>query len=303
MLSLSIISFLLYDGYLCRILLIDLSISPVLFTSENNSTTNQISNTDSQSQGLTNGKTTQFFSENKTVKNLLDKVNKNIERLDKCETYGAFNCATYVISPDPETNAIVANGYNALMRGDNSALQSSYINTWNNTDKCFDYIKEYLKKFSHPLFIKNEDLDMYITPGSIANSYEIAVNMGMPKKSINGLPVFEMASFGRNVFNNNVDNKYNKKIHLGKIYHMGSFENTDVDLDLKSLAMHTFITGSTGSGKSNTVYQLIKELKKQGVHFLVIEPVKGEYKHVLGDGVKIVYPRELPIIEKLRRVK
>ena len=27
-----------------------------------------------------------------------------------------------------------------------------------------------------------------------------------------------------------------------------------VDLDVQSLAMHTFVTGSTGSGKSNTLY-------------------------------------------------
>ena len=63
---------------------------------------------------------------------------------------------------------------------------------------------------------------------------------------------------------------------------MGAKEDTPVDLDVKSLAMHTFITGSTGSGKSNTVYQIIRELKTQQVSFLVIEPAKGEYKHIFG---------------------
>ena len=47
--------------------------------------------------------------------------------------------------------------------------------------------------------------------------------------------------------------------------------------------MHTFITGSTGSGKSNTVYQILSELRQDKKKFLVIEPAKGEYKDVFGN--------------------
>ena len=55
-----------------------------------------------------------------------------------------------------------------------------------------------------------------------------------------------------------------------------------VDLNADRLAMHTFITGSTGSGKSNTIYQLLHELGAQGRKFLVVEPAKGEYRAVFG---------------------
>ena len=51
------------------------------------------------------------------------------------------------------------------------------------------------------------------------------------------------------------------------------------------MTAHTFITGSTGSGKSNTVYTLLDELcfrNEPKAHFLVIEPAKGEYKQVFG---------------------
>ena len=54
-------------------------------------------------------------------------------------------------------------------------------------------------------------------------------------------------------------------------------------LDLNSLSMHTFVTGSTGSGKSNAVYHILREVKKKGVPFLVIEPAKGEYKKIFKD--------------------
>ena len=61
---------------------------------------------------------------------------------------------------------------------------------------------------------------------------------------------------------------------------MGQSTQTKVELDVNSLAMHTFITGSTGSGKSNAVYHLLDEIKKKDIPFLVVEPAKGEYKDV-----------------------
>ena len=257
--------------------------------SKNSSRATQNSDSNSEAEGTTHGKTLQLTNENKTVKNLLNTIDKQIERLQRCESYGAFNCATYVISSDPETNAIVSSGYNALMRGDNSSLQASHINNWSVNTVAGKRIKEYLMKFSHPLFASPLQKNVLLSPASISNSYELAVNLGLPKKSINGLPVFEMASFGRNVYETGLAAERTTQIKLGKIYHMGVEQPTNVALNLKSLAMHTFITGSTGSGKSNTVYQMLRELNKQNVHFLVVEPAKGEYKHVFGNGIASVY--------------
>lgn len=257
--------------------------------SKNRSRATMSSDTNSEAEGNVHGKAIQFSNENKTVKNLLLTIDKQIERLQKCESYGAFNCATYVISSDPETNAIVSSGYNALMRGDNSSLQASHINNWNGNSQNGKLVKEYLMKFSHPLFRSPLKREVLLSPASISNSYELAVNMGLPKKSINGLPVFEMASFGRNIFETNISDETATQIKLGNIYHMGVVQQTKVSLNLKSLAMHTFITGSTGSGKSNTVYQLLRELNRQKVHFLVIEPAKGEYKHIFGNSIAKVY--------------
>ena len=248
---------------------------------DQSSTAKTQNHTQGESQGNTQGRTLQFVTENKTIKNLLTQIDKHIERLDKCEAFGAFNCSAYVISSDPETNAIAASGYNALMRGDNSSVQSSYINSWSSRDYYFGNVMAFLSKFSHPLFYKNGFEDTKLSPASMTNSYELAVSLGLPKKSINGLPVYESAAFGRNVYRA-VSSEDTPSIHLGNVYHMGAKEDTPVDLDVKSLAMHTFITGSTGSGKSNTVYQIIRELKKQQVSFLVIEPAKGEYKHIFG---------------------
>ena len=149
--------------------------------SKNSSRATQNSDSNSEAEGTTHGKTLQLTNENKTVKNLLNTIDKQIERLQRCESYGAFNCATYVISSDPETNAIVSSGYNALMRGDNSSLQASHINNWSVNTVAGKRIKEYLMKFSHPLFASPLKKNVLLSPASISNSYELAVNLGLPK--------------------------------------------------------------------------------------------------------------------------
>ena len=63
---------------------------------------------------------------------------------------------------------------------------------------------------------------------------------------------------------------------------MGETEKTEVKLDLDSFSSHCFITGSTGSGKSNTVYGLLEKFMENDIPFLIVEPAKGEYKDVFG---------------------
>jgi DNA helicase HerA-like ATPase len=111
--------------------------------------------------------------------------------------------------------------------------------------------------------------------------------MALPRKSISGLPVIECAGFGRDVISLNKSEK-DIKIKIGYLFHMHCMEkNKLIGFNKKNLASHTFITGSTGSGKSNTVYQLLSEITKSDARFLVIEPAKGEYKNIFGnlDGV------------------
>jgi energy-coupling factor transporter ATP-binding protein EcfA2 len=67
---------------------------------------------------------------------------------------------------------------------------------------------------------------------------------------------------------------------------MRQIEEKTVSIDKLELTKHTFVTGSTGSGKSNAVYTLLNKLcpkkEKPATKFLVIEPAKGEYKDIFG---------------------
>lgn len=122
-----------------------------------------------------------------------------------------------------------------------------------------------------------------ITPTTNISTTELAKIFSLPSHSLPGLPVLECAEFGRNVATYDTESKSDaSKIELGVVYHMHNKENLPVELQKKSLALHTFITGSTGSGKSNTVYQMLSQVNKNKGKFLVIEPAKGEYKNIFG---------------------
>jgi DNA helicase HerA-like ATPase len=249
-------------------------------TSEANSETENHSNTSTTGHS----KNLSISFENKSVKNLLEKIDDQLLRLKQSEDYGMWNSACYFIADDLQTSTVAASTFKAIIRGENSAIENSYINTWAPDNINTPEINKYLEKLSHPLVHLDVEYGLslpYVTAGSLISGRELPLQIGLPQKSINGLPVIEMAEFGRNVMTNDLFEK-SSTVKLGHVYHMGKKENTELHLDIKSLAMHTFITGSTGSGKSNATYQLVKELNKKGIKFLVIEPTKGEYKQVFG---------------------
>ena len=173
------------------------------------------------------------------------------------------------------------------MQGEKSAVETSAINTWlNNADKDdFKNILKSVTSLTHPIFSGfNRRGDNLITEGtSLISSKELAMLMGLPRKSVPGLPVIDHISLGKEVVKIN-GNTTRGTIDMGVIFDQG-VEHTmnKVMLDAKSLTQHVFVTGSTGCGKSETVYRLIEQIVKAGATYLIIEPAKGEYKSVLGD--------------------
>lgn len=252
---------------------------------DSTSESNQQSNSDTKSVGTTKtmGKSWQVNYENRTVRALLDKIDRHLERLDNCESFGTFNCASYCLADTKEEALAVASNYNAIFRGKNSSIQSSHINTWERGDDKAKLIHRYLHSYTHPRFYKKEEKNnekhMIVSPASIISGNELAIQVGFPKKSVNGVTVIPMAAFGRNM-----PVSKDRGLPIGKLYHMGRTDGgmAEVKLDMESLTMHTFITGSTGAGKSNTIYRMIEKLVENHVGFLVIEPAKGEYKDIIG---------------------
>lgn len=258
--------------------------------------------TDSEAVASGKGKTVQVTARNRSVQSVMDKIDQYLKRLDACASYGAFHCAAYVLSDSRAGALSAASSYNALMRGEDSFLQASQINSWQagsfGGGERFEHLTRYLRAYTHPRFYLDRVRNHQVTPAALISGRELAIQFGLPKKSIRGLSVTEMAAFGREA----PQPRWNGA-ELGELYHMGRPEGTRLSLDPDTLTAHVFITGSTGSGKSNTVYQLLQQLclkPNASVKFLAIEPAKGEYAGALGgyEGVSVygTNPRKAPML-------
>ena len=263
--------------------------------SSNQSTTEANGTTNSSGEGMT------VTMHNKTVEDMLERINKQLKRMDEFESLGMFECAAYFTSEDQYAAEMAAATYKALMRGENSGVEVAAINLWGQGQQQTEQVGQYVANFIHPVFWYNGPAGrLQVTPCSLVSGNELAIHMGLPRRSVCGLPVVEHADFGKEVVS------YNQKeegadLLLGKIFNMGSVCKNTVRLNRNSLAMHTFVTGSTGSGKSNTVYEILSQLDAGGVNFMVVEPAKGEYKNVFGNRSDVhVYGTNPKLTELLR---
>ena len=103
-----------------------------------------------------------------------------------------------------------------------------------------------------------------LSPATLVSGKEMAIQLGLPRRSTSTVSVVEAKTFGRQI--QNVDGftpKAEKIVDLGVVRNLWTDLPQKVELDVKKLASHIFVTGSTGSGKSNTVYQLLSELNKK----------------------------------------
>lgn len=279
-------------------------------TAHTDSSTVERSNAHSTNEQHSNGttdthgtvRTQQIEVCNKAVEELLTRIDEQIKRTKESEDYGCYSCAAYFLSSRPSKALLAANTYRSLMIGEGSSVESGAVNLWQDRASV-TAMREYLKRFTHPVFARqlweNEADSLFYTAGTLVSGRELPMHLSLPTRSVHGLPIIEHAEFGRNVPDEAMPDE--DKMNLGKIYHMGKEEAAGLILNRQAMASHTFITGSTGTGKSNAVYHLLDEIIKNGqTTFLVVEPAKGEYKNVFGNCTDVqvfgTNPRETPLL-------
>ena len=68
------------------------------------------------------------------------------------------------------------------------------------------------------------------------------------------------------------------ELELGEVVTLSGRSGHMAKVRLDDLARHAFFTGMTGSGKTTSCFSLLIQLHELGVPFLVVEPVKTEYR-------------------------
>lgn len=243
----------------------------------------------------------QIELQQKTVADLMSCINQQLERIRSSECFGMFGAAAYFIAPNQATAQTAASMYKALLSGHGSHIENSHINTWTRKSPGFNVVQSSLRCLQHPSFLLGNNVT---TPATLVSGKELALEMGLPMRSVPGITVMETVPFGRNIqmLDAHVE-KSARAVSLGTVYHMWEAEKTPVTLDPQALTAHVFVTGSTGAGKSNTIYHMLDELTHDSsVKFMVIEPAKGEYKDVFGGRSDVQVYSTNPRKAKLLRI-
>lgn len=237
---------------------------------------------------------TQTFK-NYSIQHALEILELQMKRYDLASALGMWDFCAYVLSEDHNVANNVARTYLALTQGKESYMSQAAVNLWRGDlgEQSADAaaICFYLRDLRHPVFALSPALldqhpSFSVYPATVdataaLSGKELAYSLNFPKKSVPGLPVIECASFGRNV--STFDGTQPQQgLCIGKVFHMHREERIKTFLSKDSLTSHTFVTGSTGAGKTNTVCRILDQALDQQIEFLVIEPAKGEYKDVYG---------------------
>lgn len=231
---------------------------------------------------------------NKSVTDLMEHIDRQLERIRECESFGLWSTSAYFVSEDIQTSVIGASTLRALLAGDDTQIDRAFINTWDSANsQTVSQVLTSIASGMHPVVHlprANQYDEQNVKPTVLVSGKELPLFMGLPQRSVPGLVVDHMASFGRAVFNPQARPDA-ETLELGVVLHKGIRQNVPVSLELEEFRSHCFITGSTGSGKSNTSYHLLECFAQRQIPFLVVEPAKGEYKFAFGNlpGVNIFW--------------
>ncbi|WAD25618.1 ATP-binding protein [Pseudomonadaceae bacterium T75] len=255
--------------------------------SQTTTTTHTKGLTDSQSHTQTQGSSKQISLESvdKSIEQLLSKIDHHLQRIDEAKTYGGWNSAAYFIGDSSASSESLASIFLGLIRGNKSSHEDFALTTWTSDNKSA--VLDWLTRLSHPElkpgFAKRVPVS-FVTPATLVSGKEMAIQLSLPRRSTSTVSVVETQAFGRKVqrLDGLADKADARKLNLGNIRHLWENLPQRITLDLDNLTSHVFVSGSTGSGKSNTLYSILDQISAADIPFLVVEPAKGEYKHVFG---------------------
>jgi len=217
------------------------------------------------SKGTSNSKDESSEFENSYITKYVDILSFHLKRLEQGATRGVWQTAIYIATDSREIFSYV-NG--ALLT---TMLPESYTPSFKVIEDLT--VKEFYDSGTLPDRERESNLlnGFFSRATTILTSDELTHLLLLPDEEFIGYSVRKVADF-----NVNVDQE--KGIHIGYLYSRERKLQQCFKISEEDLTMHGLVTGITGSGKTNTILSLLENLSAP---FLVIEPTKREYRHLL----------------------
>jgi hypothetical protein len=239
----------------------------------------------SVSEGVTSGESMSFSREilNRHAEACTQLLDQTVQRFEQARAQGCWNVGVYMISDQEEAASQAQAQLKALISGERSAFEP--VRAHDLAPVWDGQVQTALDAFRHPaLALQSPDdgaplshplgaaFEGLSTP---LNTNELALLVNLPVREMPGMPVQPTAAFS---LNPPMVEDSKQRLSLGCVLEGGeAVGDLEYAIPFDSLTRHVFITGITGSGKSNTCRRLIEEMMERDVNFMVIEPAKDEY--------------------------
>jgi hypothetical protein len=110
------------------------------------------------------------------------------------------------------------------------------------------------------------------------NSRMLSAYVHLPKREMPGFRIRRSAEFSlAEIPPKNPD----RTIAIGNVLDRGVDTGNLYYVDIDAMQKHTIVCGVTGGGKTNTCFYLLGQLWRYGIPFMVCEPAKSEYRHMM----------------------
>ena len=242
--------------------------------------------------GLTWTKTTTVGQEllNRKAEYIEEVLQTYEKRLQEGTALGMWNLGHYFCAANSDTYRQGIGVVNSLFAGMDSTYEPPRAikvpSDFRDTLRRFQNI--YLRFADHP--VSREDVRagrapfkdhplgfLFNGPATPVNTRELAIATPVATQDVEGVSVSRRPAFGINL--NTEFGPAAKTLTLGPILDKGNETGQRYRLSLPNLTKHLAVFGLTGSGKTNTVHHLLRQLwKNERIPFLVIEPAKAEYR-------------------------
>jgi hypothetical protein len=261
--------------------------------SENTSTSRSRAWGDSFTQSLT-----ESSSKTETASMNMEYLNKTadycekildgyIRRLQEGKNLGMWNVGIYFFADNPATLAQGRTQLCSLYSGKNTHYEPMRSLDLSQPEDLRRNIGEVLSRFYNPSFelqdpstgeaLPHPLSDLHRGISTPLNTEELALTLNPPRREVPGLELELVADFGVNP----APLESEDAPTLGTVVSCGVELNLPVGIPIRDLNRHVFVTGITGSGKTNTCFALVKMIRQKRLPFLAIEPAKGEYRLLL----------------------
>ncbi|MGH8200918.1 MAG: ATP-binding protein [Steroidobacteraceae bacterium] len=205
-------------------------------------------------------------------------IQRYTDRLVLARSGGCWRTVVYLIANSDAAIHAVAGGLRSFGSGDSSALDPLRVlalpDHWVRGAIQSGQILQMQPSSGaqgHPLG------RAFDTLATCLDGEELAVLVTPPQREIPGLPMREHSDFALSVPAPESD-----AVTVGSLQDALGRDLGPVAIPARSLNRHVFVTGTPGSGKTNSCMQILLEAyDRLRVPFLVLEPAKSEYRRLL----------------------